>query len=184
MANFRPSMFALTLLGAMIGLGHASPLQAHQGPPHESSDTKAAEPPAARPWSTLDPAQRDMLKPLHQRWDSMSPRKQAHMLKRVEHWTTLPPEKREEISARIARWQSMTPEQRRLSRSNRHEFQQLPPADKDRLRAAYQRFQHLPPAQRDALIQQWRDMPVSKRLQWVSSPAGAKPAPASSTGHP
>lgn len=167
------------LLTILLG-GVATPLLHAQETP--ASPPPAGEMPAPRPWSSLDPAQRDVLAPLQKTWDSMSPRKQSRMLQRAERWVTLPPERREEVRQHIARWQQMTPEERHQARENMRKFHQLPPQQREQLHATFERFQQLPPDQREKLIREWHALPPAERLHWDERHGHDRPPGGS--GHP
>src|SRR6185437_11598088 len=149
------------LLSTALFVGAMTPLHAQTAP------ATPGEMPAAHPWASLDPAQRDVLAPLQKQWDQLPPRKQANMLQKAQRWVTLPPGRREKIRERIARWQQMTPEQRQDARANERKFRELPPAQRQRLHNSFERYQQLPPAERERLMQQWRELPPAQRRQWI-----------------
>ncbi len=170
------------LLVALLG-STAAPLYAHGTPPAPAAQDDLPQTPS-RPWSSLDPAQREVLAPLQNEWDSMSARRQAHMLKRAEHWVTLPPEKREEVRQHIAHWQQMTPAERRQARDNRRKFNQLSPQQREQLHSTFERFQQLPSAQREKLLREWHALPPAERLHWDQRRGHDRPPQTGGPGRP
>lgn len=181
MTAFRPLAFAL-----LATLAALAPPCANAQARRDAGADAAVAPHAVAPqaWSSLDPAQQEILAPLRPRWDSLSPRKQAHLLERARHWSTLPPPRREEIRERIAHWQHMTPAQREEARANRRKFRQLPPEQRARLHAAFEHFQQLPPAQRERLIRQWHSQTIEQRLRGLDrQPPGHQRSPGPAPDH-
>lgn len=153
-----PALFA-----AVIGCVTMAPLQAQQASTPAATRTDKRDAPAPQPWSSLNPAQREILAPLQKEWDAMSPRKQARMLHRSSRWATLPAEKREEIRAHIAHWQEMSPAERQQARENRRKFHQMTPQQREQLHQTFERYQNLPAAEREKLKREWRALPPGER---------------------
>jgi hypothetical protein len=142
---------ALTMLAAVV-LGHGAVLPARAQDTAPASAASSQSMPTARPWSSLSPAQRDVLAPLQSAWDSLSPRRQGHLLKRAERWVTLPVQRRAAIREHIARWQQMTPEERAQARANRRKFHAMSPQQRAQLHATFEHIQQLPAAKSAKLI--------------------------------
>jgi hypothetical protein len=159
------------------GLGLNMAATAQQSPPPSSGDARSM--PAPRSWSSLNPAQQQMLAPLQKDWDTLSPRRQARMAERAARWALLPPDKRENIRQRVAQWQAMTPAQREQARANMRKFHELSPQQREQLHAAFARFQQLSPQKRDELLQQWQGLNHEQRQQWIEhlGPNGVVPPP-------
>lgn len=164
----RPLVCALFVFALGSGVG-ALPAVAQRAP---ASATSAAP----HPWSTLSPAQRDLLAPMQPRWDSIPPRHQAHMLERAKRWETFGPEEQAAVRKHLEHWEQMTPDERKRVRDNQRKFRELSPAQRAQLHETFKRFQQLPPAERDKLLREWRALPPKQRLRW-SMPASAGSAP-------
>ncbi len=99
-------------------------------------------------WSTLTPAQREVLAPLQGSWASIDAPRQEKWLEVARRFPSLPPAERQRIQQRMAEWARLTPAERGRARVQFLEAQQIRPEDRQ---ARWEAYRALPPEEREAL---------------------------------
>ncbi len=110
----------------------------------------AASAPGGVAWSSLTPAQREVLAPLQSDWAGIEANRQQKWLEVARRFPSLPAAERERIQQRMADWARLTPAERGRARVQFLEAQQISPADRQ---ARWEAYRALPPEEREALAQ-------------------------------
>lgn len=101
-------------------------------------------------WSSLTPAQKQVLAPLQRDWSSIEPARRQKWLEVAARYPQMPADERERLQARMSEWARMTPVQRATARQQFQEVRRVP--DEER-QARWQAYQSLPAEERDRLAQ-------------------------------
>lgn len=102
------------------------------------------------PWSSLSPAQREVLAPLQSDWSGIDAPRQQKWLEVARRFPTLPAAERQRIQQRMAEWARLSPAERGRARVQFLEAQQISTEDRQ---ARWEAYRALPPEQREALAQ-------------------------------
>lgn len=102
------------------------------------------------PWTSLTPAQREVLAPLQAEWSGIDAPRQQKWLEVARRFPGLPAAERERIQQRMADWARLSPTERGRARVQFLEAQQISPEDRQ---ARWEAYRALPPEQREALAQ-------------------------------
>lgn len=114
---------------------------------------RASDAPTLPDWSSLTPAQRELLiAPVRERWNSR-PADRARMLRHAQRWNAMTPEQRANARRGVDRWQKMSPVQR------------------EEARAIFKRTRDLDPEQRRQLRERLKAMTPEQRRAWLQSQA-------------
>ena len=130
--NLRALLRAMALLLAVCALGLAR------------ADERSPS------WSSLTPAQKQVLAPLQRDWTSIEPSRRQKWLEVAVLYPQMPADERERLQARMSEWARMTPAQRATARQQFQEVRRVP--DEER-QARWQAYQSLPAEERDRLAQ-------------------------------
>lgn len=101
-------------------------------------------------WTSLTPAQKQVLAPLQRDWSSIEPNRRQKWLELAARYPQMQADERERLQARMSEWARMTPAQRAAARQQFQEVRRVP--DEER-QARWQAYQSLPPEERDRLAQ-------------------------------
>jgi len=119
-------------------------------------------------WSTLTPAQKQVLAPLQRDWSSLDPSRKEKWLEVAARYPTLSEDERRRLQERMATWARMTPAERANARLQYQEIRQLPPEERQ---ARWQAYQALTDEERRALAQRAR--PPARGAAGADTRAGA-----------
>ena len=118
-------------------------------------------------WSSLPPAQQQLLGHFQGQWDSLPPLRQQALSRGAERWLSMTPEQRSSARERFQTWQKLPPEQRALIRQRWQRFQSLPPEQQRAVRQNFRFFSRLPPQQRAQLRERWVHSTPQQRQQML-----------------
>lgn len=127
---------ALLLACTLAGLLQASPAWANEA--------------AGPSWSSLNPAQRQVLAPLSRDWDSLDLERKQKWLEISQRFPSMSPERQQRVQQRMVDWARMSPQQRTAARNNFQQSKRLPAEERQ---AQWEAYQSLPPEQRQALAE-------------------------------
>jgi hypothetical protein len=138
---------------------------------------------AGKSWSTLSPAQRELLAPLATQWPQLDAGSQEHWAALSQRYPKLKPDEQQRLRERLSDWAALSPAERQQARQGFTAAQRLAPSDRQQ---KWERYKALSPEERQALKER-----RAKRLaaQSPALPAAlplVPPRPAASVpaGHP
>lgn len=123
-------------------------------------------------WTSLTPAQQQVLAPLQRDWATLEPDRRQKWLEVAAKFPRMPADERQRVQERMAEWARMTPAQRATARLQFQEVRVLP--DEER-QARWQAYQALPEDEKARLAQ--RAKPVARS----ASAADLTPLPTAAT---
>lgn len=104
-------------------------------------------------WSSLSPAQRQVLAPLSRDWDSLDLERKQKWVEISQRFSGMSPERQQRVQQRMVEWARMSPQQRSAARTNFQQSKRLPAEERQ---AQWEAYQSLPPEQRQALAERSR----------------------------
>ena len=109
-------------------------------------------------WSSLNPSQKNALKPLEREWDRIDPARKTKWLEIASRFPSMPAAEQQRIQNRMTEWAKMTPRERGQARMNFKEAQRVPAQER---KARWEAYKALPPEQQKQLAA--RATPVPRK---------------------
>ncbi|MFN7834511.1 MAG: DUF3106 domain-containing protein [Burkholderiaceae bacterium] len=153
---------ALLSLLVLVGLsGACAHAASATDTPHQSNTGDTL-------WSTLNPTQKSILKPLEQTWTEMPEIRRKKWSEIAKRYPLMTDDEKARMQERMREWAALTPEQRRLARENYRRVQNFP---KDERQQQWEQYQQLSDEEKQSLSEQAR----RARQGWTdpARPAGA-----------
>lgn len=120
-------------------------------------------------WSSLNPSQKNALKPLEREWDRIDPARKTKWLEIANRFPSMSAAEQQRIQNRMTDWATMTPRERGQARMNFKEAQQVPAQER---KARWEAYKALPPEQQKQLAA--RAAPVPRKAAAAdASPEGS-----------